>query len=137
VITICDTGPLVAYLDRKDRYHEWALELMRQLPAPLFTCEAVLTEAAYFIRDDGLDVEPLFKMLERDLVRIDFDLATHWPRIRTLMARYDRMDLADGAIVVMTELHKRCQVLTLDRSDFAVYRRNDRQVIPFIAPPVV
>ncbi len=51
-----------------------------------------------------------------------------------LMARYERMDLADASIVVMTELHKRCQVLTLDRKDFSIYRRNDRQTIDFIAP---
>jgi hypothetical protein len=36
----------------------------------------------------------------------------------------------------MSEAHARCQVLTVDRKDFAVYRRNDRQTIDFIAPPV-
>ncbi len=51
------------------------------------------------------------------------------------MARYSRMDLADASLVVMSEMHARCQVLTADRKDFSVYRRNDRQVIDFIAPP--
>jgi len=51
------------------------------------------------------------------------------------MARDKRMDLTDAAIVAMTELHRRCQVLTVDRRDFMVYRRNDRQTIDFIAPP--
>ena len=51
------------------------------------------------------------------------------------MARYKRMDLTDAAIVAMAELHRRCQVLTVDRRDFMVYRRNDRQTIDFIAPP--
>ena len=55
--------------------------------------------------------------------------------LRTLMTRYPRMDLADATIVVMTELHSRCQVLTIDRKDFTTYRRNDRQVIDFVAPP--
>lgn len=73
-------------------------------------------------------------MLERDAARLDFDLSAHWPRIRTLMLRYRQMDLADASIVVMTELHPRCQVLTIDRKDFSLYRRNDRQVIDFIAP---
>jgi uncharacterized protein len=44
------------------------------------------------------------------------------------------MDLADASIVVMTELHARSQVLTVDRRDFSVYRRNDRQVINFVSP---
>jgi predicted nucleic acid-binding protein len=50
------------------------------------------------------------------------------------MARYRQMDLADASIVVMSESHRRCQVLTVDRTDFSVYRRNDRQVIDFVAP---
>ena len=62
-------------------------------------------------------------------------MAAHWPRLRTLMARYDQMDLADASVVVMSEQHRRSQVLTIDRTDFTIYRRNDRQVIDFVAPP--
>jgi predicted nucleic acid-binding protein len=73
-------------------------------------------------------------MLERDALRIDFDVSAHWPRMRTLMRRYPRMDLADASVVVMSELSARSEVLTVDAQDFSVYRRNDRQVIRFIAP---
>lgn len=135
MITICDTGPLVAYLNRHDPYHSWAVELMKQVRSPMLTTEPVLTEAAYFLRADRVDVDPLFQLLERDALRLDLQLAAHWPRLRTLMARYDQMDLADASIVVMSERHVRSQVLTVDRTDFTVYRRNDRQVIDFIAPP--
>ncbi|HVE81396.1 MAG TPA: PIN domain-containing protein [Myxococcales bacterium] len=134
MISICDTGPLVAYLNRRDPHHRWAVALMRQVSAPMLTCDAVLTEAVYFLREDGLPVDPLFELLDRGALRMDFDLQSHWPRVRTLMARYQRMDLADASIVVMSEAHARCQVLTIDRRDFSVYRRNDRQVIDFIAP---
>ncbi len=135
MMTICDTGPLVAYLNRNDRYHAWAVALMKQVAPPMLTCEPVLTEVAYFLREDRVDVDPLFQLLERGALRPEFDMSAHWPRVRTLMARYDRMDLADASIVVMTELHTRCQVLTVDRKDFSVYRRNERQVIDFVAPP--
>jgi uncharacterized protein len=135
VISICDTGPLVGYLNRNDPHHGWAVALMKQLAPPLLTCEPVLTEAAYFLREDGLDVGPLFELLERDALRIGFALSAHWPRVRTLLSRYEQMDLADASVVVMTELHRRCQVLTVDRRDFSVYRRHDRRTIDFIAPP--
>jgi uncharacterized protein len=135
MITICDTGPLVAYFNRNDPHHVWASELMKQVPPPMLTCQAVLTETAYFLREDGLEVDVLFQCIERGALRLEFDLSVHWPRVRTLMGRYDRMDLADASIVAMSELHRRCQVLTVDRRDFSVYRRNDRQVIDFIAPP--
>jgi hypothetical protein len=107
---------------------------MKQIRPPMLTCEPVLTEAAYFLREDAVDIGPLFEMLERDALRIDFDMAAHWPRMRTLMARYGRMDLADASVVVMSEIHARSQVLTIDVRDFSTYRRNDRQVIPFVAP---
>lgn len=107
---------------------------MKQVLAPMLICEPVLTEVAYFLREDGLAVDPLFQLLERGAVRLEFDLPVHWPRIRTLMSRYRQMDLADASVVVMTELHARSQVLTIDRTDFSVYRRNDRQVIDFVAP---
>lgn len=135
MIHICDTGPLIAFLNRNDRHHTWAVALMQRVPAPLISCEAVLTEAAYFLREDGLDVGVLFALLERDVLRIEFDLRAHWPRLQTLMARYARMDLADACIVAMTEQHRKARVLTVDRRDFSAYRRNDRQVIDFVAPP--
>jgi uncharacterized protein len=135
VITICDTGPLVAYLNRNDPYHSWAIALMKQVRSPMLTTEPVLTELAYFLRADQVDVDPLFQLLERNAVRVDLQVTAHWPRLRTLMARYDQMDLADASIVVLSERHVRCQVLTVDRKDFSVYRRNDRQVIDFVAPP--
>jgi uncharacterized protein len=135
LISICDTGPLVAYLNRNDPYHAWAVALMGQVRSPMLTTEPVLTEAAYFLRADRLEVDPLFQLLEREALRLDFQVAAHWPRLRMLMARYDQMDLADASIVVLSERHVRSQVLTVDRRDFSIYRRNDRQVIDFIAPP--
>lgn len=135
MITICDTGPLIAYLNRRDPYHDWAVRVMKQLRSPLLTCEPVLTEAACFLREDRLNVDPLFQLIERGALLIAFDLASHWQRVRTLMARYQHMDLADASVVVMCERQASSQVLTVDRRDFSVYRRNDRQVIDFIAPP--
>jgi len=108
---------------------------MKQVRPPMLTCEAVLTEAVYFLREDGLDVDPLFQLLERGALELRFDVSANWTRIRTLMTRYNRMDLADASIVVMSELHARSQVFTVDRRDFSIYRRNDRQVIDFVSPP--
>jgi hypothetical protein len=107
---------------------------MKRVRAPMLICEPVLTEVICFLREDRLIVDPLFQLLEREALRLEFNLSAHWARVRTLMSRYRQMDLADASIVVMTELHARCQVLTIDGRDFSVYRRNDRQVIDFVAP---
>jgi predicted nucleic acid-binding protein len=136
VTSICDTGPLVAYLNRNDPYHAWAVDLMKEVRPPLLTCQPVLTETAYFLREDALDVDPLFALIDRGTVRVDFDFSAHWPRLRKLMKRYAQMDLADACVVAMSEQRAQCQVLTVDRKDFAAYRRHDRQVINYVAPPV-
>jgi predicted nucleic acid-binding protein len=101
----------------------------------MLTCEAVFTKTVYLLREDRLALDPLFQLLEREALRLEFDLSAHWPRVRTLMTRYPRMDLADAALVTMSELHTSCQVLTIDRKDFSIYRRHDRQTIDFVAPP--
>jgi predicted nucleic acid-binding protein len=44
------------------------------------------------------------------------------------------MSLADACLVRMTELTADSRVMTTD-SDFRIYRRNRRQVIPLLAPP--
>jgi len=131
---ICDTGPLLAYLGRSDPHHEWAVAVMKDVRAPMLVSDPVLTEVTYFLREDGLTVDPLFQLLERQAIQLGFDIASHWPRVRKLMARYRQMDLADASVVLMTELHARSQVLTIDDKDFTVYRRNDRQVINFNSP---
>jgi hypothetical protein len=35
----------------------------------------------------------------------------------------------------MSELYPRYLVITVDESDFRVYRRNKREVIPLLCPP--
>lgn len=40
---LLDTGPLVAFLSARDRFHEWAMGALEGVDAPLLTCEAVLS----------------------------------------------------------------------------------------------
>ncbi|MFY9825220.1 MAG: hypothetical protein WAM82_27830 [Thermoanaerobaculia bacterium] len=43
------------------------------------------------------------------------------------------MDLADACMVRLSELNESCVLWTLD-SDFRIYRRNGRSVIPLLLP---
>ena len=129
--TILDTGPLVALLNRRDRYHAWTVRVLGGLPPPLWTCEAVLMEASHLTR------QPLriTKMLAAGVVKIGIHAQDESEALAALLERYgQRMDFADACVVRMSELHKRSVVLTLDRRDFTTYRRNGREVIPLLAP---
>ncbi|MCX6917661.1 MAG: PIN domain-containing protein [Verrucomicrobiota bacterium] len=60
MIYLLDTGPLVAAFRRpedKDPFTPWAAKLVRSLPYPLFTCDAVLAEASHFLRSPAKVIE--------------------------------------------------------------------------------
>ncbi|WP_334852547.1 PIN domain nuclease [Nostoc sp.] len=48
---IIDTGPLVALINNREQYHRWATKEVANLAYPFFTCEAVITEACFILRD--------------------------------------------------------------------------------------
>ena len=131
---IADTGLIVALLARNDPYHSWALDGFRA-HSPFFTCDAVLAEAGSFFTDPV----GMLRLVSRGDLIIDpeFVLAREWPGVVALATKYaDRpMDLADACLVRMTELTLRSRVWTVDRADFAVYRRNGRHGITCEFPP--
>ena len=134
---LLDTGPLVAFFDRSDADHEWAKEHWAQAPVPLLTCEAVLAEAAFLLREHaGLPGHKVLALFERKVVTAPFGLEDHAGPVAHLMEKYDdqEMQLADACLVRMSELHRDCRVFTLDRQDFQVYRRFEHQIIPLVAP---
>jgi predicted nucleic acid-binding protein len=130
---IADTGLLVAFANRRDRHHPWAVELASQVTEPLLTCEAVLAEAAFHLRDAALVLE----FVRDGLVRPALDLTAQLPRLRELAARCAgrEPDLADLCLIRLSELHPRHPVITTDVGDFRVYRSRRREVIPLISPP--
>ena len=135
MIYILDTGPLVAAFRRPqdgDAFTPWAAKLIRSLPYPLFTCDAVLTEAAHFLRSPAklLDAMTLGLLVSR------FDTQNAVSRLAELITKYadQPMDFADACVVCMTEQTRDCKVVTIDRSDFTVYRRHGRESIPLLLP---
>ena len=135
---IVDTGPLVAFLNRRDRFHGWAAAELARVAPPLQTCEAVLSETCFLLQHRAGNADPLMDLLDRRLLSMRFQLASEQARVRKLMRRYQDqgMSLADACLVRMSELVADCIVLTLD-ADFRIYRRNGRQVIPVCMPQAI
>ena len=133
---IVDTGPLVAFLNRRDRHHDWAAEQLDGLSPPLLTCEAVLSEATYLVRGMTGGPEAVLELVARGVVKPTFRLQDEISPLKTLVRRYSR-DLADACLVRMSELHPDCVLLTIDTEFRDVYRRHGRQVIPTLLPPDV
>jgi predicted nucleic acid-binding protein len=134
VKAIADTGFLVAFGNRKDQYHAWALKLADRVTEPLLTCDAVLAEAAFHLGNSAL----VLAFVTQSLVRPAFVLGEHIARLAELAQRYaDREpDLADLCLIRLSELNPNHPVITTDLNDFRVYRRGRREAIPLIHPPI-
>ena len=132
---LLDTGPLVSFLASGLRHHAWTVEQWKRLPAPLLTCEPVLTEASFLLKREGRDTDALFALLERGVIRIGLAVEEEQADLRALMRRYRNrpMSLADACLVRLSEIHTAAEVFTLD-SDFRIYRRHGNRVIPVRMP---
>jgi len=135
VQAILDTGPLVAFLNRRDIHHGWARARLDDIRPPLLTCESVLSEACFLVRTLPAGQDAVLDLVARGIVEVSYSLAGEVLRLRQLMARYadQPMSLADACLVRMAELHPASAVLTTD-GHFRVYRKNGRLAIPIVAP---
>jgi uncharacterized protein len=131
---LVDTGFLVALLSRDDQHHAWAVAQLKAHPHPWYTCESALSEAFHLLEARGGGVQ-LVALLERMVLNLGFSLVTEMSTVLTLMNKYSDvpMSLADGCFVRMTETWSNPILLTTD-SDFKVYRRLGRKVIPCQMP---
>jgi predicted nucleic acid-binding protein len=130
---LVDAGFLVALLSRRDGDHRRAALHARRLPLPWATCDAVLSEAFHLLGAPGRPA--LAALLRRRAVRPAFDLGKEMERVLKLMDKYTQvpMSRADACLVRMTEMLPDPVVATTD-SDFRIYRRHSRQVVPCVLP---
>ena len=110
---LVDAGFLVALLSRRDSHHQWAMTQAPDHAPPWHTCEAVPSEALIVAFDMDDDMESVLKLLQKYA-----DVP---------------MSLADACLVRMTETLSDPIILTTD-SDFRVYRRHSRQMVPCLTP---
>jgi len=92
-----------------------------------------LTEAFHLIGDSGA---ARFKdLLRRGVLTLSFDLGDQLEPVLGLLDKYSEvpMSLADACLVRMSETLPDPLVVTTD-TDFKIYRRHGRQVVPCLIP---
>lgn len=132
---IVDSGPLVAFLDRRESRHAWISEQAKTLPLPWLLCEAVLAESWHLLRSLPRAQDAMLEMVEIGLLKVEFALTGEIGQLRLLREKYRDipMSLADACLVRMAETFDDHAVCTLD-SDFTIYRKHRREPIPLITP---
>jgi len=132
---LLDTGPLVAVINRPDKFHGWVTTQWANIEPPLLTCEAVISEACFLLRNVYGGQEAVINLVKNGVIDIPFKLDEEAVIIGELVKTYQSvpMSLADACLVRMSEQYIDSFLLTFD-SDFLVYRRNKNQIIPVIMP---
>ncbi len=130
---LVDAGFVVALLSRRDSHHGWAAAQAPRLAPPWSTCEAVLSEAFHLLGARGAPA--LGALLRRQAIVVAFHLGSDLEPVLRLMQKYTAvpMSLADACLVRMTETLANAVILTTD-TDFRIYRRHSRQVVPCVMP---
>lgn len=133
---LLDTGCIVALLDRSERHHAQCRRVVRDVRGPLVTCEAVIAETCYLLRNLAGAAEAVLENVARGVFEIPFRLDRSAGPVKTLLAKYGDvpMDLADACLVHLADELGTGSILTLD-DDFAIYRWRKRRRFHYLLAP--
>lgn len=114
----------MALIHADDRHHASCRRALESIREPLATVWPPFTEAMYLLGFSSSAQDALWRLLERDALKILPLDAADAPRMRELMRKYRDlpMDLADAALVRVAEREGISRVFTIDRRDFELYR---------------
>lgn len=133
---LCDTGPLVAIVDRRDIHHKACVATLASIPeGSLITTWACLSEAMHLVwRAGGQSAQELLWSFVADAsVKLDAPDPDEWEQMRSLMHRYSDapMDFADASLVTAAERLGTNRVFTTDRH-FHAYRIEGRRAFEVV-----
>lgn len=120
---LLDTGVIVALLDRNESTHEGCVDAVQQIQAPLLTCEAVIAESCYLLRNLAGASEAVIENIAAGMFQVAFQLSHEAASVKQVLRKYrDRkIDLADACLIRLADMFETGDILTLDR-DFTIYR---------------
>lgn len=120
---LVDTGFLVSLYDRQERAHEECVRLHEQLPNPLVTCEAVISEAFFLLQELPKAQRDILASVDQELLEVRFRLSVSAAKVLEIMDKYrdTPASFADACLVEMADELDTGDILTLD-SDFKHYR---------------
>lgn len=127
-VALLDTGVIVAWLDRRQVWHEACAEYVSNSDDRLVTCEAVITEACHLLKHIPSAVDAVLANVQVGNFILPLSAAEQASRVRKLLKRYANvpMDFADACLVDLADALQSGRILTLD-SDFQIYRWGRRR----------
>jgi len=120
---LLDTSTIVASLDRSERFHKACVDSIAEIAGPLVTCEAVIAECCYLLRNLQGAPDAVLQNVEARVFQIPLSLQDMAGPVRRILRKYDDSDieLADACLIHLAGELNTGEILTLD-SDFEHYR---------------
>jgi uncharacterized protein len=120
---LLDTGFIVALLDRSESFHKTCARTVREVEAPLVTCEAVVAESCYLLRNLSGASEAVIENIAAGIFQVPFQLSRDTAGVKQVLRKYKdrKIDLADACLIRLADEFGTADILTLDR-DFTIYR---------------
>jgi predicted nucleic acid-binding protein len=120
---LLDTGVIVALLDRSEKFHKTCSQTVQEVEAPLVTCEAVITESCYLLRNLSGASKAVIENITAGIFQVPFQVSRDTAGVKQVLRKYKdrRIDLADACLIRLADQFGTADILTLDQ-DFAIYR---------------
>jgi predicted nucleic acid-binding protein len=134
---LVDTGAIVALLDRSEHHHKHCAGAIGEIEAPLLTCEAVIAETCYLLREIKNAVDAVLENVEKGVFLVPYRVTGKTFGLRRLLKKYAEvpMDFADACLVGMANEYQTGRILTLDR-DFRIYRWGKNRPFDLVVEPL-
>ncbi|MBA7606489.1 hypothetical protein ES703_13638 [subsurface metagenome] len=126
--TLIDAGPIIALFDRDDKNHEAVESFLSKFKGHLITTWPVITETSHMLSFNTNVQINFLTWIKRKAVTIFPLTGDHIERLIELVKKYADlpMDLADGSLIVVSEILNTTNILTID-ADYYIYRTKDRK----------
>ena len=119
---VVDAGPLIALFRRRDKYHARAKTAVSTRNAKLASTLPVITEVCHFLNANGKLA--LLTWVRRGALTLYPVTSENLADIGVVINKYaDRdIDFADATLIWLASLINATEIMTIDRTDFEVYR---------------
>ena len=123
---VCDTGPLLAVLNERDRYHVASVALFDDFDGVLVVPSLIVTEVCYLAQAQvGPEAEARFiDSIVAGELTIESPAGPDWARIAQLVRQYSGfpLGLADASVVAIAERLCVTQLASIDHRHMRAVR---------------
>jgi len=125
-VIVVDAGPLYAYIDRTDEFHQQSVDLIRGYGSALLVPMLVIAKVAHFLlaRIGPQGGARFLSDLTSGRFSIEPVAPGDWLRVSELVIQYHDLPLGtvDASVVTLAERYEVPTIATFDRRHFTVVR---------------